>query len=193
MITRLQRGWSQYTKSVFGDATTASVFDPYVINIGNKYRLYVSERMNDNIICADSENCLYFTQWKNCLHHGAVDSWEARGNRATVIKKDEEWLMWYTGQSEQNSAIGFAISKDGINFERVKDEPVLKPEGNYEKYAVMNPCVIWDAEENLYKMWYAAGEQYEPDVICYATSINGIEWTKYGNNPIFSKSSFKYD
>ena len=36
-------------------------------------------------------------------------------------------------------------------------------------------------------MQYAAGETYEPDVIGYATSKDGIKWNKYGNNPILER------
>ncbi len=34
-------------------------------------------------------------------------------------------------------------------------------------------------------MWYSAGEQYEPDAIGYATSPDGLAWTKNDSNPIF--------
>ena len=35
-------------------------------------------------------------------------------------------------------------------------------------------------------MWYAAGEQYEPNVLAYATSKDGIHWDKLPANPIFN-------
>jgi hypothetical protein len=35
-------------------------------------------------------------------------------------------------------------------------------------------------------MWYSGGEQYEPNAIGYATSPDGLTWTKYPQNPIFS-------
>ena len=38
----------------------------------------------------------------------------------------------------------------------------------------------------MFKMWYAAGESYEPDVIAYAESTDGIHWKK---NPIPVMSS----
>ena len=50
----------------------------------------------------------------------------------------------------------------------------------------MCPNVIYDKEEHIFKMWYSAGEKYESDVICYATSKDGINWIKYKNNPIFT-------
>lgn len=49
----------------------------------------------------------------------------------------------------------------------------------------MNPHVIYDIKEKIYKMWYAAGDTFEPDVISYATSKDGIKWKKYKYNPIF--------
>ena len=34
-------------------------------------------------------------------------------------------------------------------------------------------------------MWYSGGEQHEPNDIGYATSNDGLKWTKHPNNPIF--------
>ena len=35
-------------------------------------------------------------------------------------------------------------------------------------------------------MWYSGGEQYEPDAIGYATSPDGLRWTKHSLNPVFA-------
>lgn len=56
-----------------------------------------------------------------------------------------------------------------------------------EKTSLYCPHVIWDEEQQMYRMWYSAGEQYECDAIGYATSADGIHWKKYGGNPIFTK------
>lgn len=58
------------------------------------------------------------------------------------------------------------------------------PELNWEKPSVMNLDVLWDEEEQLYKMWYSAGEQYEPDVFGYAVSADGICW-EMRETPVF--------
>jgi len=34
-------------------------------------------------------------------------------------------------------------------------------------------------------MWYSGGDQYEPDSIGYATSRDGLNWTRHDPNPIF--------
>lgn len=100
-------------------------------------------------------------------------------NRPVVVYKDGLYHMWYTGQNDGKSWIGYAISKDGYNFERQSKEPVLSAEQPWEKVAVMCPHVIWDKHENIFKMWYSGGEQYEPDAIGYATSKDGLHWTKW--------------
>ena len=47
----------------------------------------------------------------------------------------------------------------------------------------MNPCVMY--ENGKYRMWYAAGQTFEPNVLCYAESEDGIHWTKFPGNPVF--------
>jgi predicted GH43/DUF377 family glycosyl hydrolase len=98
--------------------------------------------------------------------------------------------MWYTGQAkpgqaEGHSWIGYATSPDGINWQRMSDEPVLAFERPWEKVAVMNPHVIWDEPPKTFRMWYSGGEQNEPNAIGYATSTDGMTWTKHASNPIF--------
>ena len=188
-----QGGWQKKKVPVFGDQTTASVFDPYVVELEQGYRLFVSERKNNGIICTDSLDGIHWNPWRVSLACGAKGSGEERVNRACVCQKDGRWLMWYTGQSRENSAIGFAVSADGISFRRFSNNPVLRAEQSCEKGAVMNPCVLWDEDKKIFRMWYAAGDQFEPDVLCYAESNDGLNWTKYVNNPILEKSAEKYD
>ena len=49
----------------------------------------------------------------------------------------------------------------------------------------MCPNVLWDARLKLFKMWYSGGDDYEPDALGYATSPDGLQWTKAAANPIF--------
>ena len=94
-----------------------------------------------------------------------------------------------TGQNKEKSNIGLALSENGYTFIKYKNNPILIPEFEYEKQSVMNPHVIYDGEQKIFKMWYSAGETYEPDVICYASSQDGINWIKYKYNPIFIPNS----
>ena len=60
----------------------------------------------------------------------------------------------------------------------------MVPELPFEKTSVMNPYVRWDAKRALWRMWYAAGEIYEPNVLCYAESRDGLRWEKR-KEPVF--------
>src|SRR5579864_3484759 len=93
--------------------------------------------------------------------------------------------MWYTGQAAGHSAIGYATSRDGKTWARQSDKPVLSADQPWEKVAVMCPHVLWDDSQKQFRMWYSGGEQYEPDAIGYATSPDGLHWTKRPGNPIF--------
>jgi predicted GH43/DUF377 family glycosyl hydrolase len=93
--------------------------------------------------------------------------------------------MWYTGQARDRSWVGYATSTDGKTWKRMSDRPVLASEKPWEKVAVMCPHVIWDEPAGLYRMWYSAGEQYEPNAIGHATSPDGLTWTKHADNPVF--------
>ena len=64
-------------------------------------------------------------------------------------------------------------------------QPVLSAALPWEKVAVMCPHVLWDPSAKLFKMWYSGGEDYEPDAIGYATSPDGLAWSKSPANPVF--------
>lgn len=62
---------------------------------------------------------------------------------------------------------------------------MLISQNYWENRSVMNPHVLWDETTRQFKMWYSAGETYEPNAIGYATSADGIHWAKHPANPIF--------
>ena len=68
----------------------------------------------------------------------------------------------------------------------MSDKPVLSANKPWEKVAVMCPHVIYDNKTKLCRMWYSAGEQYEPNAVGYATSEGTLKWFKHKNNPIFN-------
>ncbi len=174
-------GWHKYENNpVLGNTTTGSLFDPCVRKIDGLYIMCLSCRRTHSIKMLSSEDG-YTWNWDNAVEIlvGINNSnWETRVNRACFLVKDNIWHLWYTGQNNGISKIGYAVSKDGINYIRMSSEPVLIPEYDFEGENVMNPCVLWDEEKCIYCMWYAAGEGYEPDVICYAESKDGKHWVK---------------
>lgn len=184
-------GWVKYELPLIGGKDT--YFDPYVRQMGDKMVMFVSHRDSGGIVRMESEDGLNWSVPIQVLNGKNGSMWEPIVNRASILKKDERWLMWYTGQTKKASAIGLAESDDGIHFRRCSDRPVLTADSEYEKESVMNPCVIWNQNTQEYNMWYSAGEIYEPDVICYASSKDGYTWIKYKNNPVFTSGEKEYD
>ena len=168
---------------VFGDKSTGTVFDAYVWIDNGKYRMDFSWREKKACAVTFSDDGINWEKPVITLENNPKSGWEDLVNRNCVLKADGIYKMWYTGQARDHSYIGYAESKDGINFERVSDEPIMIPEFPWENASVMNPCVLY--ENNEYKMWYSAGETYEPNVLCYAHSKDGINWTKSKINPMF--------
>ena len=192
----ISKEWIKYGfNPVLGNSKTGSLFDPFVLRHQGIYKMYVSWRSKGSIALSISKDGIKWSEPKTVLEKGNSKSWESNINRASVVLLNEKMYLWYTGQYKGKSEIGFAISDDGNTFIKYKYNPVMKPEYEFEKKSVMNPHVIYDKDEKIFKMWYAAGETYEPDVICYALSKDGINWIKYNKNPIFipNSNTFSYD
>ena len=170
---------------VFGDDTTGTVFDAYVHMENGRYRMDFSWRPKKALAVTFSDDGIHWDEPIITLECNPESGWEDDVNRNCVLYVDGIYKMWYTGQAKSYtySYIGYAESKDGIHFERKVTEPILFPEYPWEKESVMCPCVIY--EDGKYKMWYSAGETYEPNVNAYAESDDGINWRKSRINPIF--------
>ena len=141
----------------------------------------------------DSKDGIHWSKPASVLEADEASGWEDRVNRACYWVKDGVWYLWYTGMTANEAKIGLAISKDGYHFERYQHNPIIVPTESHEQGAVMNPCVLWDDADSEFKMWYSAGEKFEPDVLCLATSKDGINWEKHGQNPVFTHGVDKYD
>ena len=73
------------------------------------------------------------------------NQWESKAvfNPGAVLKDDKVFLL-YRAVGEYDtyiSRIGLAVSEDGFNFERVSNEPLIKPEKDYDKWACEDPRV----------------------------------------------------
>jgi hypothetical protein len=117
---------------------------------------------------------------------------------ASAIRSGDGIRVYYAGWTRCesvpfNAAIGVAISyDDGETFTRLGDGPVLS-------YSVDEPFVLGSPKirkfNNLWYLWYVAGKKWiknngksEPVYkIRMASSIDGINWTKNGEDLIKNK------
>lgn len=172
-------GWHKVTcKPVYGDWQTGSIFDPHVIEHDGALLMSASERNTGSIILLRSTDAIHWQ--KECvLLPPASHTWEEDVNRSCLRHIDGKWHLWYTGQQNKRSAIGYLVADSYDNFQRPENnQPILFPEMPAEGESVMNPCVVWDDSLQLFRIWYAAGEDYEPDRLFYAESKDGNVWHK---------------
>lgn len=187
------KGWHKYSNNpIIPGSDGNSYFDPFVRKIDDTYYMIVSRRRDHTLVRLESKDGIVWQNELVILESDSESIWETRVNRGCFIVKDGTWFLWYTGQNRSCSCIGMAISTNGVNFERVSSNPVLSSEKAYEGNAVMNPCVLWDEQDQIYRMWYAAGENYEPDVIAYAESKDGVSWERKFSPTLVANKSKKY-
>jgi len=173
--------WVKYERNPVLGGQLGTCFDVAVLKEGKTFRMWFSWRPKNSLALVESEDGIHW--------HGPDQPPGAEpvrplvvlpGDRPGLLKRGDTYHLWYaTGQ------IRYATSRDGKVWKPMSDQPVLKPELPWEKRHVMCPHVIWDAPTRRFRMWYSGGEGYEPDAIGYATSPDGIAWTKHPQNPVF--------
>lgn len=117
------------------------------------------------------------------LSVGAPGEWDQNGVWwPSVIQDGDTLRMWYTGFDNNDVArIGYAWSLDGQNWHKYAGNPVLSASLSWERDDVGECEVIKDG--TTFKMWYGAGAIGDPThkKIGYATSSDGINWTKHAD------------
>ncbi len=111
-----------------------------------------------------------------------------------VIYDGASFTMWYSGETEKGfDTICMATSNDGVSWSRYAKNILLRGvAGSWDSGSVIEPWVIHQGTG--YKMWYT-GEVLDSNgdpvknEIGYATSPDGIQWTKYSGNPVLTLGS----
>ncbi len=115
---------------------------------------------------------------------------------------DTDWTftMYYDGTTGGDESIGLGFSSDGITWTGYdadndgKADPVFNGtdvSGHWDYNYVSRATIIKNADGS-YEMWYSGGIRAMNHGIGYATSPDGINWTRDANNPIFHKDDTSY-
>jgi predicted GH43/DUF377 family glycosyl hydrolase len=122
---------------------------------------------------------------------GPSNGWDAKIGFPSVIKDGSTYKMWYTGLNASDAGqVGYATSPDGVTWTRYPGNPVLSfgAGSSWDATYVGSPNVV--KVGSLYQMWYRGGLS---GGIGYATSPDGIAWTKYSGNPVIARGSGGWD
>lgn len=118
---------------------------------------------------------------------GKFDSTQAK--YPSVLKVGDEWWMWFNGRTDDRftGSIGLATSKDGFHWTKQNHgDPVFEhgPPGTFDSTKVDHPAILHF--DGLFHMWYTAGDRNSSYKIGYATSPEGLHWTRKNNaRPVF--------
>ena len=178
-----------------GEWDSDFVTTPRVIFQGNTFRMWYQGGHSgvSHIGYATSQNGYTWLKHGIVLSAGNPGDWDSSSiSLGSVLWNGTAFLMWYTGTNgvtNPGGAVGFAVSTDGINWVRYPGNPVLTPSalGNDQKY-MATPYVI--KLQLTYNMWYTGKSGATPNVnkILYATSFDGIHWSKWPS-PVLTPSS----
>jgi len=120
----------------------------------------------------------------------------------SVLYDGVSYFMWYSGiDTSYQVKIGVATSPDGINWTKYAGNPVIDGGSIYswEGFSVATPTII--KRNNQFEMWYCGVSYYDildnstvdTIKIGYATSTNGLNWTKHPANPVMSTYDNPYN
>ncbi len=113
-----------------------------------------------------------------------------------VIHSDTLYQMWYTGRPLSGIwQTGYATSTDGINWNKHPNNPVLPvgAPGAWDASGALASSVIF--KDGQYQMWYQGdiNNDFSGIEIGFATSPDGINWTKHPDNPILKPDPGSWD
>ncbi|MEK6645230.1 MAG: hypothetical protein AABY84_00935 [Candidatus Firestonebacteria bacterium] len=200
-----------FCKGEKGEWDQQAVDDPWVIKIDDTFHMwyggYPKGFLGIKIGHAVSKDGIHWTRKPKgfVLDLGPEGSWdEGIVNVPSVLKDGDTYYMWYSGlvnwpkrPEPHTFQMGLAISKDGNNWTKVSQNPVLGTGKNsWDSNFAYHGAVI--KKGKYFVMCYAGTNEKLPtpsrSKIGLAVSLDGINWTKYNNNPILEseKSGWEY-
>ncbi|QDS94323.1 hypothetical protein FF011L_31020 [Roseimaritima multifibrata] len=189
-----------------GEFDSYRCMNPWAVREGNQYRVYYSGAGADRkqrlaYAVADVDD---LTDWKRTeplFDTGAAGAFDALWCVLphAIQTKDKGWNLYYTGNSGKGAGlsafpgIGVATSKDGLNWKRYSEQPVLSrsmKHGDPDAIGIAGGSVQRLRQEDGTEKWFfyytgcptigTTHELHQQKTICLAVSDDGIEWTKKG-------------
>lgn len=105
--TGTRAGWIKYGNNPVLGGEYGTCFDIAVLNVEGIYKMYFSWRPKKSIALSESNDGLHWNAPKIVLSgRETAEGWEDELNRPSVVYKDQQYHMWYTGQYKPGEADG---------------------------------------------------------------------------------------
>lgn len=211
-VTTVVPGWSSWTKRTrpIHSGPHSLVGDPSVIRDGDRLRMaytcYDTAHNGPSICQATSTDGLTWTDTQpsgppaGLMIRPRPGKWDDTHETPLLLRHNGEDLLYFSGYRDRGgffksfpAHLGLATSRDGINFERVSDGPILSTSpGGYDADAIFSPSIV--AHEGELIMVYSGYcfdtcTREKGVYLMAATSHDGRSWTKR-ETPILSKTDF---
>jgi predicted GH43/DUF377 family glycosyl hydrolase len=193
--------WTKYAGNPVVSSTEqwegGFIWGAHILKDGTVYKMWYAGIQPSHIGYATSADGIGWAKLSTnpVLDPGAPGAWDDNGISEPFVMKDNDvYKMWYWGKNSDGiMQIGYAVSPDGISWVKYLGNPVLTVDGSgtWDSIEVGTPWVL--LQDGLYKMWYLGQDSSGQYATGYATSTDGIHWTKYSGNPILSGTADSWD
>ncbi len=128
------------------------------------------------------------------LTHGPAGSWESQGVGACGVRlKNGLFEMWYGASDGSFVRTGYAQSPDGVVWSKYANNPVL-PRGGPGSIDERESAIMGlDWKDSLGCAVYESIDAAGRETYSIATSPDGILWTKYAGNPVYTPAGTGWD
>ncbi len=150
-------------------------------------------QVGTSVINNDNNN----STWNRGSYGAADVVYNPAGSSTIVTPVDKasvwsnKYVMYYDGTGGSFESLGLAVSNDGINWQGYNGgtTPVLAGSGvagTWDRTYVSRATVLKE-NDNAFDIWYSGGVTGMDNGIGYASSTDGITWTR-DLDPIFDKT-----
>jgi predicted GH43/DUF377 family glycosyl hydrolase len=185
-----------------GEFDDFSVWNPMILYDGSLYEMWYTGDAgiaNWSIGYATATDPVLWSKHAGnpVLTKGSPGEWDQNSVLLPiVIHSDSLYQMWYTGRTASGIwQTGYATSSDGINWSKHPNNPVLPvgAAGAWDAFGALASSVLF--EDGEYRMWYQGDNNNDNRSIeiGFATSPDGINWTKHPGNPILKPDPGSWD
>jgi uncharacterized repeat protein (TIGR01451 family) len=186
--------WTRHAGNpLIGDSGS---YQPEVVVVGGTYHMFHTYRASfpEVVHHRTSSDGIAWSAPVTVLQSGAAGAWDGDGVYVdSVLYEDGVFKMWYTGRPVGGGVnrIGYATSPDGTAWTKHAGNPVLVPGPGWDATYVREATVVHLGA--TYHMWYAGTSTWPDYSIGYATSPDGIAWTKNAANPVLTPLPGSFD
>ena len=118
-------GWEKYSGNPVLGGQYGTCFDICVLHEQGRYRMWLSWRPKKSVALTESKDGIHWPAPRSFCPEPDT-GWEDDINRPVVVHREDGYHMWYTGQADGKSKIGYAKSSEGRVWVRQSPKPVLE-------------------------------------------------------------------